>query len=338
MADILSRILEPFFGWDIAGTYQNAHHFIDFVLYLFLFIYICRVALAKKFEGTIKNSLAIIIGISLAIGMSIFGRTYGFMIGDLAPMAGLIFLVTLGMIFFKLVRDLGGKAPGAGAFAFLLLFFSITAIVPGFYSWLIDKVDFLEPLLSLAVFFAVFIAVRDMIGLLTGGKKKEEEDEWPGITDKKDDDRRKAAEKKAKDAEEARKKAEDEARKAKEELEKRKAIKQAEDELDEAINDAKKEQPSLRKLNEKESKKIEYIEKILEVITEVVKRDDVLKDEYKKIIQENTDQVKDTIGKSIEKDKKMVARLINLIISFQVGVNNQQILEKLKNQIESIKI
>ena len=197
-SNILNRLFEPFFGWDIAGTYQNAYQFIDFALYLIFFISVTKYALAKQIDNKkMRNSLAIILGISFAIAMSLFGQRWGFMIGNLAPMAGLLFLAVLGMIFFKLLRDLGEKAPGAGAFAFLLLFFSITAIVPGFYNWLIDKVNFLEPLLSLAVIFAVFIAVRDMIKLLTRGKKQEEDEEWPGIKDRKEaeEDKKKEVEK-----------------------------------------------------------------------------------------------------------------------------------------------
>jgi len=208
-SNILSRLFEPFFGWDIAGTYQNAYQFIDFALYLIFFISVTKYALAKQIDNKkMRNSLAIILGISFAIALSLFSQRWGFMIGDLAPMAGIIFLALLGMIFFKFLRDLGEKTPGAGAFAFLLLFFSITAIVPGFYNWLIDKVDFLEPLLSLAVFFAVFIAVRDMIQLISG-EKKEEEEEWPGIKDKKE------REEKTPEKEEKREKLEEELAKAK---------------------------------------------------------------------------------------------------------------------------
>ncbi|MEA3514655.1 MAG: hypothetical protein U9R34_04215 [Nanoarchaeota archaeon] len=84
-------------------------------------------------------------------------------------MAGLLFLFVLGMMFFKLIKDMGDSAPGAGAFAFLLIFFSMTAIVPSFYSWIIQKVPFLEALLSIGVILAVFIAVKEMFGLITGG-------------------------------------------------------------------------------------------------------------------------------------------------------------------------
>jgi len=42
-SNILSRLFEPFFGWDIAGTYQNAYQFIDFALYLIFFISVTQV-------------------------------------------------------------------------------------------------------------------------------------------------------------------------------------------------------------------------------------------------------------------------------------------------------
>ncbi|MEA3514017.1 MAG: hypothetical protein U9R34_00915 [Nanoarchaeota archaeon] len=179
MADVsslLNKLLEPFFGLDIAGTYQSASQFIDFVLYLIFFISITRFTLASRFDAKTQKPISIIVGIALTIGMSFFGRRWGFSIGDLAPLAGLLFLVVLGMMFFKLLKDMGDSAPGAGAFAFLLIFFSITAIVPGFYSWIIQKVPFLEALLSIAVILAVFIAVRDMFGFIRGNESGADED------------------------------------------------------------------------------------------------------------------------------------------------------------------
>ncbi len=201
-SNILDRLFEPFFGWNIAGTYQSASQFIDFVLYLIFFISVTRFALAKRFDAKTQKPITIIVGIVLAIGMSVFGRRWGFSIGDLAPLAGLLFLVVLGMMFFKLIKDMGDSVPGAGAFAFLLIFFSMTAIVPSFYSWIINKVPFLEALLSIGVLLAVFVAVKEMIGLITGGGAKggAKADEDMGIRDSRD-----FLEKKARDKEKRRK-------------------------------------------------------------------------------------------------------------------------------------
>ena len=201
-SNILDRLFEPFFGWNIAGTYQSASQFIDFVLYLIFFISVTRFALAKRFDAKTQKPITIIVGIVLAIGMSVFGRRWGFSIGDLAPLAGLLFLVVLGMMFFKLIKDMGDSVPGAGAFAFLLIFFSMTAIVPSFYSWIIQKIPFLEALLSIGVLLAVFVAIKEMIGLITGGGAKggAKADEDMGIRDS-----REYLEKKARDKEKRRK-------------------------------------------------------------------------------------------------------------------------------------
>ena len=166
--NILDRLIEPFFGWDIAGTYQSASQFIDFVIYLIFFISVTRFALAKRFDAKTQKPVTIIVGIALAIGMSFFGQRWGFSIGSLAPLAGLVFLVVIGMMFFNLLKSMMGSAPGAGAFAFLLIFFSITAIVPQFYQWIINKVPFIEALLSIAVIVAIFIALRELIYLIKG--------------------------------------------------------------------------------------------------------------------------------------------------------------------------
>lgn len=195
MVDVLDNIFEPFFGWDIAGTYQGAHEFIDFAIYLLFFIAITRFALSKHFDNKkTRNVLAVVVGIALSVGMVFFSSTYGFMIGDIGPLAGLLLLVFLGFIFYKFLRELGEKMAGAGAFVFLLLLFTIISIVPSFYNQLLDKVPFLEALISFAVFIAVFIVIRDLIKLLTKGNG-DDDSEFPGIRDsdeyKKEKDRRK---------------------------------------------------------------------------------------------------------------------------------------------------
>ena len=206
MVDILGNIFKPFFGWDILGAYDSAYEFIDFALYLFFFISILRYALKDRFDTKSAKVLSIIIGIAMSIGMSMFSRVYGFRISDIGPLAGIIFLGTLGYLFFKFLRDMGNNTPGAGAIAFLLIYFSLISIVPSFYKWIIDKADFLEAILAFAVIVAVFIAVRDMIRLFTSGEPAD----FPGIKESdsyiadKDDE----ADKKRQVAETARKVAE----------------------------------------------------------------------------------------------------------------------------------
>ena len=170
--DLINRLLQPFFGMDIASLYQSYHGFIDFTIYLIFFIAVIQFALRFRFgEDRTAKTLAIVIGIAMAIGMSFFSQRYGFTIGDIAPLAGLIFLALLGLILYRFIRGLGAGVPGAGAFSFLLIFFTIVAIVPEFYNWIIDKVPFIELLMSIAVIVAVFLAVKAII--LKAGKQEE---------------------------------------------------------------------------------------------------------------------------------------------------------------------
>ena len=165
--NILNEILKPFFGWDIAGTYQRAYAFIDFVLYLFIFIYITRYALSKRFEGSTGKSLSVVIGIMLAIGMAVFERMFQFNIGKLAPLAGLIFFIVIAMLSFNVLKGFGSGFAGASSWAFILIYGALSGIIPQFLDFLYKHVPLLEALLYLALMFAIFGAIKGLIDIIS---------------------------------------------------------------------------------------------------------------------------------------------------------------------------
>lgn len=165
--NFLNKLLKPFFGWDIAGTYQRAYAFIDFVLYLFIFLYIARYALSKKFEGSAGKSLSVVIGIVLAIGMAVFERMFQFNLGKLAPLAGIIFFVVVALLSFNVLRGFGSGFAGASSWAFILLYGALSAIIPQFLDYLYEHVPLLQALLYLALLFAVFGAIKGLIDVIS---------------------------------------------------------------------------------------------------------------------------------------------------------------------------
>ena len=168
----LKVLLEPFFGWDIAGTYQQAASFIDFVLYIFIFLYITRYAISKRFEGATANSLSIVIAIVFSIGMTVFERMFDFNLGKLAPLAGLIFFVVFAIIVFNVIKGFGAGTASAGAWAYLLLYGVLSATASKYLTWLYDKIPFFEGILYIGVIFAIFGILKGLRSILpiTGGQ------------------------------------------------------------------------------------------------------------------------------------------------------------------------
>ena len=168
----LKILLEPFFGWDIAGTYQQAASFIDFVLYIFIFLYITRYAISKRFEGATANSLSIVIAIVFSIGMTVFERMFDFNLGKLAPLAGLIFFVVIAIIVFNVIKGFGAGTVSAGAWAYLMLYGVLSATASKYLTWLYDKIPFFEGILYIGVIFAIFGILKGLWSIMpiTGGQ------------------------------------------------------------------------------------------------------------------------------------------------------------------------
>ena len=168
----LKVLLEPFFGWDIAGTYQSAASFIDFILYIFIFLYITRYAISKRFEGATAKSLSVVIAIVLAIGMAVFERMFDFNLGKLAPLAGLIIFAVIAMIAFNVIKGLGAGTASAGAWAYLLLYGVLSATASKYLTWLYDKIPFFEGILYIGVIFAIFGILKGLWSIMpiTGGQ------------------------------------------------------------------------------------------------------------------------------------------------------------------------
>ena len=133
MADMLTALFKPFFGISITATYSKAHNFIDFVAYIIIFLFITRYAISKRFEGKTANSLSWVLAVVLAIGMSVGSAKWGFQLGDLGPLAGLIFFGTLGILSYNLLKSFGTGSPSSGAFAFILTYFTLKLVVPKFF-------------------------------------------------------------------------------------------------------------------------------------------------------------------------------------------------------------
>jgi len=136
MTNPLDTLLEPFKDIDIASTYQSHHLAFDFAIYLTLFLGLSQFVFSKKFPG--KGGKAISIGIALALstGMILFSAATGFSLARFGPVAAGILMVLLGLLFFSLIKQLGGNSVNAGLASFILTYFLMRAVSPELYQWM----------------------------------------------------------------------------------------------------------------------------------------------------------------------------------------------------------
>src|SRR3989338_243363 len=74
--DVISEVLDPIAGrgFDLAEIYGKYGMFIDFVIYLVLFIGIAQATLMKHFEGTGGKTVVVVVGIMLAVGLTVWAH------------------------------------------------------------------------------------------------------------------------------------------------------------------------------------------------------------------------------------------------------------------------
>ena len=116
----INQILEPFREIDIASTYQTNYLFIDFVIYLLIFVGLSKFVFSKRFSGNGGKAISVGVGLILSLSMSIFSYTTGFSIGSFGPIAAIILMLLVGMLLFGFIRQIGGNTVNSGIGAFIV--------------------------------------------------------------------------------------------------------------------------------------------------------------------------------------------------------------------------
>ncbi len=164
----LEQILEPVRGFNIEEAYAEHSHFIDFVIYVFIFITIAKLTIGKRFEGRQGNILAGAVGVALAVSLALTEQKLGFSIRSFGPIAAIIITTFAGYIFFKAIFHISGGKTGSGAIAFVAVYLLTKAVNPVLFNWLADNAPFIHFVLGIAVIisiwhiFSLFIHKPDM--------------------------------------------------------------------------------------------------------------------------------------------------------------------------------
>jgi hypothetical protein len=166
----LQEGLRPLEYLDISKLYDNYTVFIDFAIYLMVFVGISQITLGSRFQGKGGKAITIAIGISLALALAISERFLGFSLRSLGPIAVGIFLAILSVMIYRLVKQLGGDFAVSGSLAYIIILLFLTATMQGFFAWINKN----TPLLGLGLVIGFFWAAYKVISHLFRGKKLSE--------------------------------------------------------------------------------------------------------------------------------------------------------------------
>ncbi len=159
----LDTIFRPLRDLDIANFYES-NQWIDFFIYLGLFISISRLTIGRRFEGREGRVLSGIIGLVLALSLTLMELKMGFSIRSFGAIAAGILIFVMGLVIFYLVKSVGSGNTAAGSFALIITYFLIRATVPDFFRWL-DENSW-AAWIHLALFIAVVVSFWKILSSL----------------------------------------------------------------------------------------------------------------------------------------------------------------------------
>lgn len=157
-ANVIDDILYPLQGFDFSTTYASYSSFIDFTIFVILFIGLAQVTIGKRFDSKGGKAMVVAIGLVLAIGLVISESMIGFNLQSFGPLAAAIFIFLVGLVIYQGMRGFGMEVVGSVAIAVVLTYFSIRSVTPGIFDWILDRADFawFHSVILVAVIIAAF--------------------------------------------------------------------------------------------------------------------------------------------------------------------------------------
>lgn len=153
---------------DISIFYNAYHYWIDFFIFLCLFVSVGKITLGRRFSGREGKILSVVVGFVLALSLSLLEYRLGFSIRFLGPIAAGILIFLVGIIIFYLVKSVGAGSTSSGSIAFVFTYFFVRAAVPELFLWAENNPLF--ALLHIAFVAALIISIWKIIGSLSSGR------------------------------------------------------------------------------------------------------------------------------------------------------------------------
>ena len=153
----METLVSPFRAVDLVQFYDANHAWVDFFIFLFIFIPIARFTVGRRFEGREGKLLSAAVGVVLALSLALMERSIGFSVQSFGPIAAAIIVLLVGLVLFYLVKSFGAGIQAAGSISLILTYFLLRATVPNFFLWLAENQWAVW--LHVALVFAVAIAM-----------------------------------------------------------------------------------------------------------------------------------------------------------------------------------
>ena len=162
--NILNNLFRPLQYLDISAVYDSYHYWVDFFIFLALFVSIGKLTLGRRFGGREGKVLSVVIGLVLSLSLSLLEYKAGFSIKSFGSIAAGILILVVGMVIFYLIKAIGAGNTGAGSFAFVITYFLVRATLPEFFLSLEGNSWFAW--LDLGLMVAVLISIWKIISSL----------------------------------------------------------------------------------------------------------------------------------------------------------------------------
>lgn len=154
----LDFILDPITRLDIAGAYLRHHLAMDAILFFTVFFAVVHAATARQFKGRASTAIAVAVSAALTVGLLLAESTYRFSLQDFGPVAAAILILTVAVVLFRLVHNLGLGTVGAGALAYAAAYLGARAAMPGLFA-----LATASPPLAILHLFAVVAVVVSVV-------------------------------------------------------------------------------------------------------------------------------------------------------------------------------
>lgn len=138
-ASLIDDLLIPFQVSDFSTLYDSYGPLIDLIIFSIFFVGLSQAALGKRFDSRGGKAVVAAVGLVLAIALLISESQLGFNLRSFGPLAAGIFIFIVGSTIFYGFKKTGMKSLNSGSIALIVTYFSIRAVTPNFFTWMMGN-------------------------------------------------------------------------------------------------------------------------------------------------------------------------------------------------------
>lgn len=168
MQNIIDQIFSPFQGFDIGWTYSNYGQIIDGIIFFCLFLGISHHTFGKNFKGRPGKGISTAFSAMLTVSLLLSEHYLNFSIKSFGGVAVGVVLFFTGFFVFSIARSTGMNYVNSFCLAYVLIFFSVAAMVPNLFKFIATRAPILNGITALVLLVALirlpYVAIKFMAG------------------------------------------------------------------------------------------------------------------------------------------------------------------------------